>query len=51
MSNCIKGLIKVLIELKRGRLGSDSFKLALIERRSSSDKPSDIRGQAGDLNM
>ena len=51
MSDCIKGTIKILIELKGGRQGSDSFMLALIKRRSSSDKPNDFRGQAGNLNM
>lgn len=50
MSDCIKGPKKILIELRGGRQGSDSFILAL-NKRSSSDKHNDFRGQAGDLNM
>lgn len=51
MSACIKGPIKILIELRGGRQGSDSFTLTLIKRGSSSDKPNDFRGQEGDLNI
>ena len=51
MSGYIKGPIKILIELRGGRQGGDSFTLTLIKRGSSSDKPKDFRRQAGDLNM
>lgn len=51
MSDCVKVPIKILIELRGGRQGSDSFMLALIKRGIYSDKPNDFRGQEGDLNM